>query len=282
MKIPKLIKPLIEDGLISEVIQSIMSGKEASLYVVRCGTKIRCAKVYKEVNKRSFKKSAQYQEGRKVKNSRRARAIQKGSKYGKQQQEETWQNAELLALRRVGESGVRVPETFGYFDGILLMELITDKQGHVASRLADISMSKETALFEYNIVIRYVVYMLCAGIIHGDLSEFNVLVGADGLVIIDLPQAVDAPSNNNAESMLKRDVNNITQYFSNFAPELGNTRYGDEIWSLYVEGNLRPDIALTGIYDEPNKATDIDTVMLEIKATIAEEEARLARAKESE
>jgi RIO kinase 1 len=282
MKIPKLIKPLIEDGLISEVIQSIMSGKEASLYVVRCGTKIRCAKVYKEVNKRSFKKSAQYQEGRKVKNSRRARAIQKGSKYGKQQQEETWQNAELLALRRVGESGVRVPETFGYFDGILLMELITDKQGHVASRLADISMSKETALFEYNIVIRYIVYMLCAGIIHGDLSEFNVLVGADGLVIIDLPQAVDAPSNNNAESMLKRDVNNITQYFSNFAPELGNTRYGDEIWSLYVEGNLRPDIALTGIYDEPNKATDIDAVMLEIKATIAEEEARLARAKESE
>ena len=282
MKIPKLIKPLIEDGLISEVIQSIMSGKEASLYVVRCGTKIRCAKVYKEVNKRSFKKSAQYQEGRKIKNSRRARAMQKGSKYGKQQQEEAWQNAELLALRRVAECGVRVPETFGYFDGILLMELITDKQGHVASRLADISMSKETALFEYNIVIRYVVYMLCAGIIHGDLSEFNVLVGADGLVIIDLPQAVDAPSNNNAESMLKRDVNNITQYFSNFAPELGNTRYGDEIWSLYVEGNLRPDIALTGLYDEPNKATDIDTVMLEIKATIAEEEARLARAKESE
>jgi RIO kinase 1 len=282
MKIPKLIKPLIEDGLISEVIQSIMSGKEASLYVVRCGTKIRCAKVYKEVNKRSFKKSAKYQEGRKIKNSRRARAMQKGSKYGKQQQEEAWQNAELLALRRVAECGVRVPETFGYFDGILLMELITDKQGHVASRLADISMSKETALFEYNIVIRYIVYMLCAGIIHGDLSEFNVLVGADGLVIIDLPQAVDAPSNNNAESMLKRDVNNITQYFSNFAPELINTRYGDEIWSLYVEGNLQPDIALTGIYNEPNRATNIDTVMLEIKATIAEEEARLARAKKAE
>lgn len=282
MKIPKLIKPLIEDGLISEVIQSIMSGKEASLYVVRCGTKIRCAKVYKEVNKRSFKKSAQYQEGRKVKNSRRARAIQKGSKYGKQQQEETWQNAELLALRRVGESGVRVPETFGYFDGILLMELITNERGHVASRLADISMSKETALFEYNIVIRYIVYMLCAGIIHGDLSEFNVLAGADGLVIIDLPQAVDASSNNNAESMLKRDVDNITQYFSNFAPELINTRYGDEIWSLYVEGNLQPDIPLTGIYNEPNKTTNIDTVMLEIKATIAEEEARLARANEAE
>ena len=282
MKIPKLIKPLIEDGLISEVIQSIMSGKEASLYVVRCGTKIRCAKVYKEVNKRSFKKSAKYQEGRKIKNSRRARAMQKGSKYGKQQQEEAWQNAELLALRRVAECGVRVPETFGYFDGILLMELITDKQGHVASRLADISMSKETALFEYNIVIRYIVYMLCAGIIHGDLSEFNVLVGADGLVIIDLPQAVDAPSNNNAESMLKRDVNNITQYFSNFAPELINTRYGYEIWSLYVEGNLEPDIPLTGIYDEPNKATNVDTVMLEIKTTIAEEEARLARAKKAE
>lgn len=282
MKIPKLIKPLIEEGLISEVIQSIMSGKEASLYVVRCGTKIRCAKVYKELNKRGFKKSAQYQEGRKIKNSRRARAIQKGSRYGKQQQEETWQNAELLALRRVGECGVRVPETFGYFDGILLMELITNEQGHVASRLADISMSKETALFEYNIVIRYIVYMLCAGIIHGDLSEFNVLAGADGLVIIDLPQAVDASSNNHAESMLKRDVNNITQYFSNFAPELINTRYGDEIWSLYVEGNLQPDTALTGIYNEPNRATNIDTVMLEIKATIAEEEARLARAKEAD
>jgi|TARA_B110000444_G_scaffold121652_1_gene114438 RIO kinase 1 len=282
MKIPKLIKPLIEDGLISEVIQSIMSGKEASLYVVRCGTKIRCAKVYKEANKRSFKKSAQYQEGRKIKNSRRARAIQKGSKYGKQQQEETWQNAELLALCRVRECGVRVPETFGYFDGILLMELITNKQGHVAPRLADISMSKETALFEHTILVRYIVYMLCAGIIHGDLSEFNVLAGADGLVVIDLPQAVDASSNNNAEIMLKRDVDNITQYFSNFAPELINTRYGDEIWSLYIEGNLKPDISLTGAYEESTGPANVDIVMLEIKAAIKEEEARLARVKEAE
>lgn len=282
MKIPKRFKPLIEDGLINEVIQTIMSGKEATLYIVRCGAEIRCAKVYKEANKRSFKKSVQYQEGRKVKNSRRARAMEKGSKYGKQQQEETWQNAEIDSLRKVRDCGVRVPETFGCFDGVLLMELITDKNNQVAPRLADISMTEATAIEEHSIIINFIVLMLCAGIIHGDLSEFNVLIGKNGAVIIDLPQAVDAASNNNAELMFKRDVNNMTRYFANYAPKLINTSYAEEIWGRYEDGSLHPGITLSGVFKEPSALANVDTVIQEIKAALAEEEARLARAKEAD
>jgi len=282
MKIPKRFKPLIEDGLINEVIQTIMSGKEATLYIVRCGAEIRCAKVYKEANKRSFKKSVQYQEGRKVKNSRRARAMEKGSKYGKQQQEETWQNAEIDSLRKVRDCGVRVPETFGCFDGVLLMELITDKNNQVAPRLADISMTEATAIKEHSIIINFIVLMLCAGIIHGDLSEFNVLIGKNGAVIIDLPQAVDAASNNNAELMFKRDVNNMTRYFANYAPKLINTSYAEEIWEHYEDGSLHPSITLSGVFKEPSALANVDTVIQEIKAALAEEEARLARAKEAD
>ena len=282
MKIPKRFKPLIEDGLINEVIQTIMSGKEATLYIVRCGEEIRCAKVYKEANKRSFKKSVQYQEGRKVKNSRRARAMEKGSKYGKQQQEETWQNAEIDSLRKVRDCGVRVPETFGCFDGVLLMELITDKNNQVAPRLADISMTEATAIEEHSIIINFIVLMLCAGIIHGDLSEFNVLIGKNGAVIIDLPQAVDAASNNNAELMFKRDVNNMTRYFANYAPKLINTSYAEEIWGRYEDGSLHPGITLSGVFKEPSALANVETVIQEIKAALAEEEARLARAKEAD
>jgi RIO kinase 1 len=214
MKTPKRIKPLVEDGLVDEVIRQLMSGKEATVYIVRCGEELRCAKVYKEAAKRSFKKAVQYQEGRKVRNSRRARAIEKGSKFGRKQQEEVWQNAEVDALYRLAQAGVRVPQAFGCFDGVLLMELVTDDEGLVAPRLNDVSMTAEQALEDHQVVIRDVVRMLCAGLIHGDLSEFNVLVDEYGPVIIDLPQAVDAAANNKAESMLARDVGIYIQRLS--------------------------------------------------------------------
>lgn len=198
MRFPKRIQPLIDDGLVDEVISQLMSGKEATIYVVRCGAEIRCAKVYKEVNQRSFKKAVEYQEGRKGRNSRRARAMEKGSKFGRNQQEEAWQNAEVDALYRLANAGVRVPKPYGCFDGVLLMELITNDEGHVAPRLNDVSMTTELALEDHAVVMNYVMRMLCAGIVHGDLSEFNVLVDDYGPVIIDLPQAVDAAGNNNA------------------------------------------------------------------------------------
>ena len=277
MKIPPRLLPLVEDGLIDEVIHPLMSGKEASLYVVRCGREIRCAKVYKEASKRSFKKAAQYREGRKVRNSRRARAMDKGSRYGRHQQEEAWQNAETDALRRLADAGVRVPETYGCFDGVLLMELITDDEGDVAPRLADVHLTVEQALEDHALMMHYVVRMLCAGLIHGDLSEFNVLVDAYGPVIIDLPQAVDAAANNNAQSMLARDINNMTTYYGQYAPELLTTRYADEIWALYEDGELQPDIELTGEFADSDDEADVDAVMADIRAVLAENEARQER-----
>jgi len=281
MKIPKRIQPLVDDGLIDEVISQLMSGKEATVYMVRCGDEIRCAKVYKEANKRSFKKAAQYQEGRKSRNSRRARAMEKGSKYGRNQQEQAWKNAEVDALYSLAEAGVRVPQPFGCFDGVLLMELITDESGDVAPRLNDVVMSKEQALEDHELVMSYIMRMLCAGIVHGDLSEFNVLVDEYGPVIIDLPQAVDASANNNAKAMLIRDVNNITDYYSQFASELLASKYAQEMWALYESGELTFETELTGLFKDNNIAADVDNVIEEIKAAFMEEQDRLQRISEA-
>ncbi|WP_439212621.1 PA4780 family RIO1-like protein kinase [Duffyella gerundensis] len=264
MKIPNRIQPLVDDGLIDDVIQRLKSGKEADVYTVLCGDKIQCAKVYKEATQRSFKQAVQYQEGRKVRNSRNSRAMQKGSKFGRKQQEESWQMAEVEALFRLADAGVRVPQPYMCIDGVLLMELVTDAEGGVAPRLSDVTLSEETALADFDTMIRNIVRMLCAGLVHGDLSEFNVLLDAQGPVIIDLPQAVDAAANNHAQSMFERDVNNITAYYGQFAPQLLSTRYAKEIWLLYEDGKLTPETVLTGTFTEQEHTVDMDSLMDEI------------------
>ncbi|OUS36238.1 serine protein kinase RIO [Oleispira antarctica] len=268
----------MDDGVVDEVLSQLMSGKEATVYVVRCGDEIRCAKVYKEAAKRSFKQAVQYQEGRKSKNSRRQRAMEKGSKFGRKQQEESWHNAEVDALYRLAEAGVRVPTPYGCFDGVLLMELVTyDDDGEVAPRLNDVSMSVEQAREDHATVMNDVKRMLVAGIVHGDLSEFNVLVDDYGPVIIDLPQAVDAAANNHAKSMLERDVNNMSEYYGQYAPELLRTNYAKEMWALYEDGNLTADTELTGLFEESKEDADVDSVMNEIRSVLAEERKRQER-----
>jgi len=274
IKTPPRIQPLVEEGLVDEVIGQLMSGKEAIVYVVRCGEEIRCAKVYKEANKRSFRQAVQYTEGRKVKNSRRARAMEKGSRFGRKEQEEAWQNAEADALRRLAAAGVRVPEPYNFLDGVLLMELVKDENGNAAPRLNDLTLTPELAREYHRMLVMQVVRMLCAGIVHGDLSEYNVLVGSDGPVIIDLPQAVDAAGNNSAEAMLERDVDNLTGYFGRFAPELRTTDYGKEIWSIYQSGTLQPDVTLTGCFERSKIPVDVDGVIREIDDVVKEEAAR--------
>jgi len=277
MKIPKRISPLIEEGIIDEVISRLMSGKEADVYVVRCKAEIRCAKVYKEAANRGFKKAVLYREGRKTRNSRRGRAMDKGSKFGRKQQEQTWHNAEVDALTKLAAAGVRVPTPYMCLDGVLLMELVTDSDGAVAPRLSEVDLSVEQAVEDHAKVMRFVVQMLCAGLIHGDLSEFNILVDENGPVIIDLPQAVDASANNNAESMLLRDVNKISHFYGQFAPELLTSQYAQEIWKLFEDGELHPDSKLTGVFAENTVNADVDGVMQEIESAIAEEQNRLER-----
>lgn len=261
MKVPKRIQPLIDDGLVDKVLGSLMSGKEAQVFLVRCGNETRCAKVYKDVAKRSFKNAVQYQEGRKIRNSRRQRAIENRSKFGRDQQEVVWQRAEVDALYKLAEAGVRVPKAYGLFDGVLLMELITDGDGGVAPRLNDISMSAEQAIKDHATIMTYVLRMLCAGLVHGDLSEFNVLQDQTGPVIIDFPQVVNASGNNNAKTMLQRDVRNITQYYAQYAPELSETHYAEEMWELHEKSELKPDLKLTGKFKFSTKAADVDSVL---------------------
>ncbi|MBW3760171.1 serine protein kinase RIO [Aeromonas jandaei] len=279
MKVPNRIQPLVDDGLVDEVISRLMSGKEADVYVVRCGDETRCAKVYKEASKRSFKQAVVYQEGRRVRNSRSARAMEKGSKYGRKQHEEVWQSTEVDALFKLAAAGVRVPKPYVCLDGVLLMELVTDADGNVAPRLNDVALSHEQALADHAKVIGYVVRMLCAGLIHGDLSEFNVLVDEQGPVIIDLPQVVDAAANNQARAMLERDVNNMRNYYGMYAPELLKTNYAREMWALYEDGKLTPQSELTGQFEESREAIDLDAVLDEIASAEEEAYARQARIK---
>ncbi len=264
MKIPKNLEPLLRDGIIDEIIRPLMSGKEAAVYVVRCGKEIRCAKVYKEAKNRSFHQLSQYQEGRKVRNSRRARAMEKHSRYGRQEQESSWQNAEVEALYRLAAAGVRVPKLYGYVDGVLLMELIADANGDAAPRLNDLELTAEQAREYHQFLIGEVVRMLCAGLVHGDLSEYNVLVDSNGPVIIDLPQAVDAAGNNNAFTILERDVANLAAYFGRSAPELLPTQFAKEMWELYENGRLYPKTKLTGHVEQNEKQADVNELMRNI------------------
>ncbi|HEY9278812.1 MAG TPA: PA4780 family RIO1-like protein kinase [Eoetvoesiella sp.] len=277
MKVPKRLIPLLEEGLIDEVLGQLMSGKEATVYVVRSGDSTRCAKVYKDAKQRSFKQAVAYRDGRKVQNSRQARAMEKGTRYGRQMQEEMWQNAEVDALYRLANAGVRVPQPYICTDGVLLMELVIDESGNVAPRLNDVHLSEARALELHAQLLNEVVRMLCAGVIHGDLSEYNILLASDGPVIIDLPQAVDAAGNSEAAAMLERDVNNLATYFGQFAPQLLKTQYGKEIWKLFEAGQLDPEVALTGRIEVDRRPVDLDGLMQDIEDSRLEEEERVRR-----
>ena len=274
MKTPAGLQPLIDDGIIDEVLRSLKSGKEATVYVVRTGAQVRCAKVYRDMAQRSFQKRAQYQEGRKVRGSRQARAMSKSTRFGRKEQESAWKNAEVDALYKLVAADVRVPKPYGYFNDVLIMELVTDAAGNPAPRLGEIDLSPELALEYHRFLIRQVVRMLSLGLIHGDLSEFNVLVDPDGPVIIDLPQAVNAAGNNNAFAMLERDVNNIRNTLGRFAPELLETQFAREMWSLFQQGELKADSQLTGVFARDESQTDPDSVLAVIED--ARDEAREA------
>ena len=277
MKTPKRLQPLLDEGLIDSVVRQLMSGKEAMVFVVRCGGDTRCAKVYKEASQRSFRQAVDYTENRKVKNTRQARAMAKGTRFGREATEAAWQSAEVDALYRLAAAGVRVPRPHNFCDGVLLMDLVTDAQGDAAPRLNDVVFTPEEARAHHAALLTEVVRMLCAGVVHGDLSEFNILLAADGPVIIDLPQAIDAAGNNHAERMLLRDVDNLRNFFGGFAPELLATRYGAEIWALYQRGTLTPAVALTGRFERAARPVDVAGVLREVDAARLEDSERRLR-----
>lgn len=277
MKTPKRLQSLLEEGLIDSVVRQLMSGKEATVYVVRCAGETLCAKIYKDATQRSFRQAVDYTENRKVKNSRQARAMAKGTRFGRESQEAAWRSAEVDALYRLAAAGVRVPAPRNFYEGVLLMELVTDEHGDAAPRLNDVIFTPEDAVVYHGALIGEVVRMLCAGIVHGDLSEFNILLAADGPVIIDLPQAVDAAGNNHANRMLLRDVENLRDFFGRFEPSLLVTDYGNEIWDLYARGLLTPESSLTGRFEHRTGPVDVRDVIAVIEDAQVQEAARLAR-----
>jgi RIO kinase 1 len=260
VKTPESLQALIDDGVIDQVLRPLKSGKEAAVYVVRSGDDVRCAKVYKDMAQRSFRQRVQYQEGRKLRGSREARAVGKATRYGRRQREAEWKNAEVDALYQLRDAGVRVPEPHGYFHGVLVMELVTDAGGFAAPRLGEVELEPAQAREYHRFLVRQVVRMLCSGLIHGDLSAYNVLVGPDGPVLIDFPQVVSAAGNNAARTMLLRDVNNLTACLGRWAPELLDTWYGEEMWALFEAGALRPDTELTGRFVHDQRTVDLDGV----------------------
>lgn len=265
MKTPAGLQALVDDGVVNAVLRQLKSGKEASVFVVRRGDEILCAKVYKDLGQRSFQARSSYQEGRKVRGSRQARAMGKGSKFGKKELESAWKNTEVDALYQLAAANVRVPRPLGYFNGVLLMELIADGEGHSAPRLGEVQLEAGQAREFFRFLVRQVVRMLCVGVIHGDLSEYNVLVDPQGPVIIDLPQAVSAAGNNNARTMLLRDVNRLRTALARFAPDIGSLHYGEEMWALFEQGELGPETELTGAFVFREDDADVDAVLMSIE-----------------
>jgi RIO kinase 1 len=266
MRVPNRLQPLLDQGVIEEVLRPLMSGKEAEIYLVVAGGEECVAKVYKDAQSRSFQHRAQYTEGRRVRSSREQRAMQKGSRYGRAQTEDAWSAAEVDAIYRLRAAGVRVPEPYAFIEGVLVMELIKDSQGAPAPRLVDRHFEPGEATELFHVLLREVVKMLCAGIIHADLSDFNVLLSADGPVIIDFPQVVDPAGNQNARKLLLRDVKNLTDFLSRFAPELRKTRYGLEMWSLYERSELDPQTPLTGRHDAKKEPANVSSLLEDILA----------------
>ncbi len=253
-----------------------MSGKEAQVWLVLSDGEERVAKVYKEADNRSFKHRSAYTEGRKVRNTRKARAMAKRSKYGREQVEAEWRTAEVDAIRRLRTAGVRVPEPFEFIDGVFIMELVADEEGYPAPRLIDLDLNRDEARRLFDILVHEVARMLCAGIVHGDLSDFNVLLAADGPVIIDFPQWVDATNNRNARELLIRDVDNLTSFLARHDPGLRRTSYGQEIWGLYEKNALTPQTRLTGKFKRSQHTADTYALLREFEDL--EREAREKRA----
>lgn len=260
MKTPNELHALIDEGIIDEVMRPLKSGKEAAVYVVRGGGEVYCAKVYKDMAQRSFQQRVQYQEGRKVRGSRDARAMGKATRYGRKQQEQAWKTTEVETLYTLRDAGVRVPEPHGYYHGVLVMEMLTDADGLAAPRLSEYEPTPAQARDFHAVLVRQVVRMLCCGLIHGDLSPYNVLVDANGPVLIDFPQVVSAAGNNAARQMLLRDVNNLTAYLGRWAPELLDSWYGEEMWALFEAGMLQPDTLLSGVFEHDEHTADVGSV----------------------
>jgi len=256
MRIPDRLASLVDEGIIEEVLRPLMSGKEAQVYLVLSGGEQRVAKVYKEAQDRTFKQRAEYTEGRAVRNTRDQRAIGKRTRYGRAQDEAAWQTAEVDMMYRLSAAGVRVPKPHHFIDGVLVMELITDAQGNPAPRVGEAALDRERVIPLFDRLLAEVVRMLAAGVVHGDLSEFNVLLGSEGPVVIDFPQAVNASGNQNARRILLRDVDNLQRFLMKFAPERRPLPYAQEMWQLFMAGELTPDTQLTGRFRASEKQAD--------------------------
>ncbi len=282
MHIPEALLTLLDDGVITDVIRPLKSGKEASVHLVRSEGRICAAKVYKRLEQRNFRDRADYTEGRKVGDSRQQRAMDKGSRFGRAKNEAAWQVHEADVLRKLHAAGVRVPAVHQLCDGVLLMDLVTDARGEPAPTLATLRYERRDALRDFQILIRETARMLICGLIHGDLSEHNILLAADGPVIIDVPQAIDAARNGNAKRLLLRDVNNLVRFFGRWAGELKRTDYGNEIWLHYQAGSLTPTTPLTGRVQAARQQADAAIVLREIenakRDAAKREEIRQARA----
>ena len=265
MRVPQRLVPLLDQGIIDDVIRPLLAGKEAEIYLVEGRGEERVAKVYKEATNRSFRHRSQYTEGRRVRNSRQQRAMNKRSKHGRREAEAAWRHAEVDAIYRLRAAGVRVPEPYDYVDGVLVMELVRGEDGLPAPRLADLAFEPDHAREVFDLLLREVVKMLCAGVVHGDLSDFNVLMGTEGPVIIDFPQWVDAAHNRNARKLLVRDVDNLQSFLGRYARRLRSRRYGKEMWDLFEHNELRPDTRLSGKFRPRAKQDDTFALLREIE-----------------
>jgi RIO kinase 1 len=229
---------LLSEGLVSEVLHVVSTGKEALVYCCSGPEGLIAAKVYKPIRMRAFRDDAGYQMGRgALLASRDRRATARKTEHGRDVQFGAWIEWEYQTLRLLHAAGADVPRPISRSRGAMLMEYVGEESAP-APMLSRVSLAPDEAEAAFQRIVANVALWLRNDRVHGDLSPFNILYWNGSPKVIDFPQAVDARSNRNARELLHRDLDNVCRYFARAGIDADAFALAERLWRRYLRAEL--------------------------------------------